>query len=236
MIASKTQRLLVAGMTAGLMTASLSAIAQTAAAPAQTGTNRAAPAATAAAQSPVESIRMAHSLIRYGDQNKDPHALITAARILQATGSSAFRGERAGGTAGAAKAATDPRSVPALLQRAKAMANNRADIVAAADDVANQGNRGRVEGPARSRSVVNTRASDTYRVNFRGGERAVVLVSGDGDSDLDLFVYDQNGNLICKDDDETDDMVCSWTPRWTGQFRVEIKNLGIANEYVIATN
>jgi hypothetical protein len=235
-IASNSQRLLVAGMTAGLMALSLSAIAQTTAAPAQTGTNRAAAAAAPAAQSPVESIRMAHALIRYGDQNKDPHALITAARILQATGSSAFRGERAGGAAGATKAATDPRSVPALLQRAKAMANNRADIVAAADDVASQGTRGRDGGPARARSIVNTRSTDVYRLNFRGGERAVVLVSGDGDSDLDLFVFDENNNLVCKDDDETDDMVCAWTPRWTGQFRVEIRNLGVANEYVIATN
>ncbi len=236
MIASKTKRMLVAGMTAGLMAASLSAIGQTAAAPAQSGTNRAAAAGTAATQSPVESIRMAHALIRYGDQNKDPYALITAARILQATGSSTFRGERAGGTTGATKAATDPRSVPALLQRAKTMANNRADIVSAADDVASQGTRGRVEGPGRVRSVVNTRATDVYRLNFRGGERAVVTVSGDGDSDLDLFVYDSNGNLVCKDDDETDEMICAWTPRWTGQFRIEIRNLGIANEYVLATN
>lgn len=221
----------------GLLTVSLSAVAQTASAPKKAGANR-APSATGAptAQSPVESMSTAYALIRYGEQNKDPLALISAARILQTVGASPFRGERAGGTPGEAKSPTDSRSVESLLLRAKTMAGNRADIVALADDVAQAGARGRVEGPGRTRSVVNTRATESYRLNFRGGERALVLVSGDGDSDLDLFVFDENGNLICKDDDQTDDMVCAWTPRWTGTFRVQIRNLGVANEYVMATN
>lgn len=220
----------------GLLVCSLPALAQTQVPPKKpSGTNR-APATAAAAQSPVESMRLAHELVRYGDQNKDPHALITAARILQTVGASEFRGQRTGGTPGDAKSGNDPREVPALLQRAKAMAGNRADVVAAADDVANSGSRGRAEGPARARSVVKTRSTDNYTITFRGGERAVVLVSGDGDSDLDLYVYDENGNLVCRDDDESDDMVCAWTPRWTGRYRIQIRNLGIANEYVIATN
>lgn len=234
MIGTQFQRVALASMLA----LSISAVAQTAPAAKKAGANRAptAATATAASPSPVASLRTAHELIRYGDQNKDPHALITAARMLQNIGSSEFRGERAGGTAGAAKTADDTRSVAALLQRAKAMADNRPDIVAAADAVAAAGTRGRVEGPGRTRSVVNSRATDVYRMNFRGEERAAILVSGDGDSDLDLYVYDDRGNLICKDDDDTDDMLCAWTPRYTGQFRIEIKNRGVANQYVLVTN
>lgn len=109
-------------------------------------------------------------------------------------------------------------------------------MVAIADDVAKAGERGAVSGPGRRRTVVGNRMTDQFRVTFRGGESARVLVSGDGDSDLDLFVYDDNGNLICRDDDSTDDMICGFTPRWTGTFTIRVKNLGAANEYVIVHN
>jgi hypothetical protein len=46
-------------------------------------------------------------------------------------------------------------------------------------------------------------------------------------------VLDENGNQVYKDDDTTDDMIYRWTPKWTGQFTIRVKNLGIANEYTI---
>ena len=60
---------------------------------------------------------------------------------------------------------------------------------------------------------------------------------GDGDTDLDLYVYDENGNLIDKDIDSTDTMLCMWTPKWTGEFIIKIKNLGsVRNYYTLWTN
>ena len=42
--------------------------------------------------------------------------------------------------------------------------------------------------------------ADLYKIAFRGGEVARAAVSGDGDTRLDLYVYDENGNLpnLCK--------------------------------------
>ena len=85
--------------------------------------------------------------------------------------------------------------------------------------------------------VVRAHRTDVFTVTFRAGETAMVAISGDGDSDLDLYVFDQNGNRVCGATGRGDDEVCRWTPRWTGTFRVEVRNLGAAaNRYRIATN
>jgi hypothetical protein len=96
---------------------------------------------------------------------------------------------------------------------------------------------GAIPGRQRAASSVNAGGADVYTIVFRGGEAARVIVSGDGDTDLDLYIYDQFGNLITKDDDSSDDCVVGWTPRWTGKFTVKIVNQGrVHNHYVMVTN
>ena len=64
-----------------------------------------------------------------------------------------------------------------------------------------------------------------------------VGIAGDGASDLDLFVYDENDHLVCRSTASTDREHCRWWPRWTGPFRIEIQNLGaVADLYRLATN
>lgn len=184
----------------------------------------------------VESMRTADLLLRYGYTNKDPLALIAGAKIMKAAGGIDAVAERISGKPGAAKDKPDIMTVEAALARARELAVGRADIIGLADDVAKSGGRGAVGGPKITRTVVNTRAIDNFRVKFRGEEPARIVVSGDGDSDLDLFVYDENGNQVCADTDSTDDMACSFTPAWTGTFTVRVKNLGLANRYVLMTN
>lgn len=184
----------------------------------------------------MQGVAAAQALVRYGDATKDPLALITAAKILRDVGGSDSKAQRTGGKAGDDKNKPDATAVPAILERAKGMAAGRADLLAMVEDLSKAATRGAVGGPGILRTVVRSRETDSFRVTFRGGERAVVTVSGDGDSDLDLFVYDENGNLICKDDDRTDDMVCGFSPKWTGPFTIRVRNLGIANQYVIRHN
>ena len=101
------------------------------------------------------------------------------------------------------------------------------------------------EAPAPSRDnsvsshtdVVKANTTDTYRLYFTKGVEAEILVIGDGDTDLDLYVYDENGNLIEYDIDFGDDCYVSWTPKWSGYFKVKIKNLGnISNRYLLVCN
>lgn len=75
-----------------------------------------------------------------------------------------------------------------------------------------------------------------YHTFYRGGPSSIV-VSGAGITDLDCRVYDENGNLIDSDTDGTDDCILTWRPRWTGEYRIEIENLGLrSNVYAMETS
>lgn len=184
----------------------------------------------------VDNLRTAAGLVRYGNSAKDPLALIAAAKIIKDTGTTDSKAERVGGKAGDAKNKPDALSADVILEKARTLATGRPDLLAVADDVAKAGARGAVGGPGRTTTIVSSGGTDVFRVRFRGNEPARVAVSGDGDSDLDLYIYDENNNLICKDDDSTDDMTCAWSPRWTGAFTIRIRNRGIANQYTIWHN
>ena len=92
-------------------------------------------------------------------------------------------------------------------------------------------------GPQSGRDTVRAHGTDVYEIQFAGGRLAEVLLSGDGDTDLDLFVYDEYGNEVCSDVSFDDQEYCSWRPRWTGFFTIEIENLGgVYNVYTLTTN
>ena len=95
-------------------------------------------------------------------------------------------------------------------------------------------NAGPTTGTELAKASVKAHPIDVYTLTFRAGERACILVSGDGDTDLDLYVYDENGNLVASDTDSGDKCAAVWTPRWTGRFTIKVKNLGdVYNEYKI---
>lgn len=172
---------------------------------------------------------MADQLIQYGDKNKDPLALITAARILNGLGVKDEKREKkteGKGDDKAAKSAPRDQSPAGVLARAKEYAGGRSDLIALADEAAKGGTRGAGGGPIRHADTAPARTRMHYNVRFRGGEPAVLAISGDGDTDLDLYVYDENGNQICRADRAGDDEICRWTPRWTGTFRITVVNLG----------
>ena len=74
--------------------------------------------------------------------------------------------------------------------------------------------------------------TDTWTYTFRANSEARVTVEGDGDTDLDLYIYDENNNLITKDEDNIDYCICTWTPKWTGTFKIKIVNRGsVYNRY-----
>jgi hypothetical protein len=200
-----------------------------------------ADAAKATATSPavqaVETVRTAEALAKYGDAKKDPMALIQAAKMKKEAGEQALTLTRKGaGEAGKKDAKAADYSVDGMLGRAKTLAAGRADLVALADDVSKSGARGAVGGPKSGRTVVKGGFTDQFVMKFEGGEPAAVQISGDGDSTLDLYVYDENGNRVCAAVGRGDDAVCRWNPKWTGPFTVRVVNRGVANEYSIRTN
>ena len=210
------------------------------------GTNQAPPENAAQAKpsaeaDSVQQIHLAHSLIEYGRKNKAPEALITAARILAANGTVALEEKPTheappGSSIGEKKnkPASD-NSPKALLDEAKELSNNNPAVVALANSV--ELPRGAVGGPRQTVEVVEPLHADVFKITFRGGEVARAAVSGDGDTRLDLYVYDENDNLVTSQVGPGDDCLASWVPKWTGVFIIKVVNRGsVPNRYVIATN
>ena len=96
---------------------------------------------------------------------------------------------------------------------------------------------GRVPGPGKDLKIVQARSTVTYYETFRANELAVVSIVGDGSTDLDIYVYDENGNFITAATGLSDVETVTFTPAWTGVFRIEVRNLGSTwNEYALATD
>lgn len=71
-------------------------------------------------------------------------------------------------------------------------------------------------------------------VDLRGGEMSFISISGDGDTDLDLYIYDAAGNLIVASDGRSDDESVWVIPRVTGRFYIRVRNLGsVYNDFSV---
>lgn len=100
------------------------------------------------------------------------------------------------------------------------------------------GTLGASSGPILHRDEVDPYTSDYYTVMFDGGQPAAVGIDGDDDTELDLYIYDENGNLISSNEaGTTDHRICRWTPSWTGKFKIRIYNRGgVYNNYLLSSN
>jgi hypothetical protein len=86
---------------------------------------------------------------------------------------------------------------------------------------------------------VDTNRSVTYFERFYGGELATVSIVGDGDTDLDIFVYDAQGRLVAQGVGPTDIESVSWfvPGNQIQTYRIVVRNLGgVWNRYTMRTN
>ena len=191
----------------------------------------------------LSALQTAAGLARYGYENYSATALIEAAKIIIETPVQELD---------AKETPDEPQQVQEkptrlrlnpdqLLADAQKYAGKDKVVVSYAKQVEKMvkdgKTRGAVGGPRYGEGRVYGKTYKDYEVKFWASELAEVIVIGDGDNDLDLYIYDQNGNLIASDTDYTDQCVCRWVPAWTGAFRIRIVNRGaIYSDFAIATN
>ena len=73
-----------------------------------------------------------------------------------------------------------------------------------------------------------------FNITLYGDETTQISLSGDGDTDLDLYVYDENGNLIASDTGFSDQASVAIRPYWTGRFTIRVVNRGsVYNEFTV---
>jgi len=84
-------------------------------------------------------------------------------------------------------------------------------------------------------TVVRPGMTDILTATVSEGPVTIALV-GDGDTDLDLYVYDPLGRLVGYDDDSTDRCLVRFYASLPGRYTVRVVNRSqfVANRYAIA--
>jgi hypothetical protein len=87
------------------------------------------------------------------------------------------------------------------------------------------------DGPRRWTKVVPKNSDVVYKIVFiaskepAGGD-AEFAVIGDGNTDVDIEVFDSTGKMVAKDDAFTDLALVRWRPMKTQEYTIRVKNLG----------
>ncbi len=191
----------------------------------------------------LSSLRLATDLVKYGYAQQSALPLIDALQIISENPTQNLSAEIKGETNAPT---TDKKNGKVTLDFAQIATDAKAfaegddvllGLIAQIESDAQSAHRGAVNGPRVGNYVVSGNCYNDFECSFTKGYLAEVVVSGDGDTDLDLYVYDSNGNLIASDTDYSDDCYVNWVPAWTGRFIIRIVNRGpVYNNYVVATN
>ena len=189
----------------------------------------------------IQALKTAYKLAEYGYKNDAASALVEAAIIINANPT---REMELGDKSTESKEISPENGVcfdpKQLIADAKDLAGRDKELLAyigKVEKTIGKSKRGAICGPFVKTSLILPFATDQYYVKFAGGRKANVILEGTDISDLDLYVYDENENLIDYDNDSTSDCAVSFTPRWDGFFIIYVVNNGILpNPYLLATN
>jgi hypothetical protein len=84
---------------------------------------------------------------------------------------------------------------------------------------------------AEDKAVLGPLTSRLYTVEFKGGQRALVLATGNGATFMGVYVYDAQGNCVAWDDEGNlwtcDDLAVDWTPPANAIYTIEVRNAGL---------
>lgn len=94
---------------------------------------------------------------------------------------------------------------------------------------------GDVRGVIYDKDVLGAGDAVNYDLTLKKNEITEIGVRGDGDGDIDCWLYDENNRLVAQDVDNTDTCYLTANPIWTGAFRLRVKNNGtISSVYELA--
>lgn len=198
--------------------------------------------AVSASTRAVDVVALAADLADHGYSTNSPLSLLTAAELLMQASPRALGGKQGipMPAVTAKSGATVTFEPGAMIAAARSMAGDNTSVTALASQLQNRlasGPKGAVGGPRSTTDRVLSNSTDIWEISFRGGERGSIRVDGDGDTDLDCYVYNSRGTLVAYDNDLTDYCILDWYQASTGNVRLEIRNLGdVYNQYILSTN
>lgn len=180
--------------------------------------------------SDIKNIQLAYSLADYGWENDSATALLQAAEILSGipTQEGKFEKKSEGASTEKSKNEAKDYSIEKLLKDARSLFGKDKTLEAWAKKIEKASKtvkRGAFGGPKYDYSYVyGSSKASYYNVGFVAGRYAEVSVYSMDGADLDLYIYDENWNLIDKDTSYSANAYCSFVPRWDGIFHIVVKN------------
>lgn len=202
----------------------------------------------------VDAVALARQLVEYAERSESPEALLLAADILSKTPSAEPLAPKKQQKLAAEKLPKAPQAmvrgekslqevdVQALLSRTKQLAAADPSVEARIESLMKEGARAKEarakEAPATRvyTSCVQAGTKDIWSIVYPGLQWAGVRLIGDGDTDLDLYVFDVTG-LVDSDIGPTDDAAVVWYVQVGGEFRIEVENLGfVYNCYMLVSS
>lgn len=175
---------------------------------------------------PLSDLALSARLADRARADRDPLALVVAASIRRGVPTTpVVRAPESPTTAEAVAAPTAEASVAQLLAEAVALSKNDPTIVALAEDVGAAASKGLVQGAGASRATLPAAGTDWYRgLRFEGSRYAEALVELSGAGDVRVSVWDQSGNLVCRDPNPSSVAYCGWVPSQTALFDIKVEN------------
>lgn len=219
---------LISGLVSGLMAAT-GAMAQEGAAPAAAAPTPAPPTGAQLFEQAITARQVAD----YARRQRDPYAMLTAAKMLAQV---PMTDGPAGGD-GAAAAGDGGFSAAALFAEAKALARDDQQLLLQIR-MAQSSGRGVTAsafGKGLVRRVLDVNPRNAYRFNVtaKGGEPLRIGAIGDVGTSMYIRLTDASGKQLCLDDNADYAPVCAVTPRASGNYQVSIGNKSAARSRTV---
>ncbi|EFL89311.1 hypothetical protein R2A130_3061 [Ahrensia sp. R2A130] len=168
-----------------------------------------------------------HKLFEIARADNDPYTMITAAKLRRKAGlrEVPLPSEEEGGAAHTSDGSALVMSWEEMLGLAVKMSNGNETVASLAEDVRAARSKGVVNGAVYSKARIKPRGKRHYRnLSFEGGKFAEVYAEGHNEANLDMYIYDADGHLICSRTDPSNVSQCGWTPAFTGNFTIVVEN------------
>lgn len=178
-----------------------------------------------------ETLAMAATLFETGLEANDPILVIAAAKLSASVSTEEIGAEPsaepiddAEPVAEASAADAAPPGTEEMIAAARDLAADNAALLAMIDEIDTVATRAPVRGTLTGTKRLPPRTQHSFDVQLRARERTTISIDGGNDGNLDLFVYDENGNLVCQSRRYSDQERCTVRPRWRGFFRIVVRN------------
>lgn len=186
----------------------------------------------------LQRAQMSASLYIEGVAQSDPILIMAAAKLRKSLNlTETDRTPDHNGAAGDTDADA-PITWEQMLDTAEQLSLGDESLLGLIEDIRVERSKGVATGQVYSISSIRAGGTDTYPpLAYTGGEYAEVYVEGQANTDLNLFVHDTQGRLVCSDTDISAIAYCGWRPAVTGGFTIFVINKGgAASSYSLITN